>query len=286
MKQTRKIIIRDRIFSIDDLKRVASIFKTQQGLAKKADHHATTDFEIQFSDNTSVESDSTEILNDSVLTGPGRPVDVRFSFHNYSLNRRVSFAISHGDSTYGNIASVSADDHRWLSDIYVSLQNAIETAKPQTMWFRRHPGILLHLVALGAGSLMILVFTTIIQLSVMLLDLDTVITPTPDESKWKELLSRVAPLLYILIWFMRWMAGLPWAFDIRSWLLRLWPNIELDVGTEHLKVEKLQRRRLFARITMIVLPIITSVVYDAINYLPYTVACGCVLLSDRGVAQR
>ena len=86
MKVTKRITIRDRVFSISDLKNIAAIFAAQQELANRSKHLSYAKFIFQFSDNTSIESKSTEIVDSAVLDGPGRPYSVRFSFRNSYAN--------------------------------------------------------------------------------------------------------------------------------------------------------------------------------------------------------
>jgi len=56
--------------------------------------------------------------------------------------------------------------------------------------------------------------------------------------------------------------GIPWASEVRRWLLNLWPEIELDFGPEHLKVEKLRRLRISIVFSIAIIPIILTIVYD------------------------
>lgn len=262
MKRTRKIIIQNKIFTLDDLKRVAAVFDRQRQLAKKSDHHATTRFVVQLSDNTSIESDSTEVLNEGVLRGPGRPVEVQFSFLNYSLERDLSFRVSHGDSSYGNMATISGTEEKWINDNYVSLKEAIETVRPQTFWFRRHQTFGLHLIALAVGSLIQFCIEIFLGWLITYWGVDSIVKPLPPDSPWRAVIPKVLPMFYVVKWLIRWLIGMMWAFEVRTWLLRLWPNIELDFGSEHLKLEKLQRKRIVAFISLIVVPIVASLIYD------------------------
>lgn len=264
MKHSKKIIIRSRVFALDDLKRIGEVFEKQRKLADRSDHRAHSQFEIQFSDNTSVESHSTEILNDDVLNAPGRPVEIRFVFRNYSLDRHLSFSISHGESTYGNVATISASETTWLNDNFAALNKAIDTAKPQTFWFRKHPTLLLHLIAFGLGALIHLVIAAILWGIIYASGTQNLKIDVADD--WNAFLSALAPLWFTLLWLSRWFTGVIWAFPVRGWLLRLWPNIELDVGVEHMKIEKQQRQRLGIVLSLIVVPIATSAVYDAIIF--------------------
>ena len=126
--------------------------------------------------------------------------------------------------------------------------------------------MLLHLIALGVGSLIQLVLALATDGIFEATELSEVIKPLPDDSPWRSIVTKMSPLLYIALWVIRWFIGLWWALEIRSWLLSLWPHIELDVGTEHLKIEKMQRHRLMTVITVIVLPIATSMIYDLIKF--------------------
>ena len=90
MKQTRKLAVRDRVFGLADMERIAAIFAKQQQLARKSNHQASAQFEIKFSDDTSLEADSSDVLCD-MLNGPARPASVRFLFANYDLDRCLGF---------------------------------------------------------------------------------------------------------------------------------------------------------------------------------------------------
>lgn len=264
MKQTKKIIVENRIFTLDDLKRIAEVFDEQQKRARRSNHHATTTYEVQFSDNTSIESDSTEILNDNVFDAPGRPVELRFTFHNHSIDRHMSFSISHGDSTYGNTASITAAETTWVNDNFAKIKKAIDTAKPQTFWFRSHPALLLHFLSFGLGSLFLMTVTALAWAIVLLSGTQDLKISVSDE--WKAIFFTFTPLWYIPKWWFLWFVGFPWAFGLRDWLFRLWPNIEIDLGVEHLKTERIQRRRLVTVLSVIVFPIITAAIYDILAY--------------------
>jgi hypothetical protein len=59
--------------------------------------------------------------------------------------------------------------------------------------------------------------------------------------------------------------GLTFALPVRDWILELWPLIELDLGPEHLKIEKRRRARLAIVTAAIVLPILLRVLYDIVK---------------------
>ncbi len=269
MKQTRKIMIRDRVFALDDLRRIASVFEKQCQLAEKSGHDADIEYYVEFSDNTSVESDSTEVLDDDVLTRTGRPVRIRFDFRNWKLKRYLSFSVVHGDSScYGNEASASANEAPWVKENFLSLKEAIEIAKPQRLWPRRHKTLLLILIALGVGCLIRLFWRTVFGVVIWALDTRSVIRPLPEDSPLRILVVQSFPIVLLLDWLFHWAIGfMVFAFEIRSWFLSLWPSIELDIGPDHLKTERTRRKRLTTIVVLIVLPIALSAVHDVIQHL-------------------
>lgn len=68
MKETRKLQIRDKVFKIDDLKRLAGVFEEQSASAKENEEHHSIEYELHFSDDTTVES---ETLDSNKNTLPG-----------------------------------------------------------------------------------------------------------------------------------------------------------------------------------------------------------------------
>ena len=269
MKKTRKIFIESKVFALGDLKKIAEVFEKQQQLAQKADHNYRIEYSINFSNDTSIESDSTNILNEDTLRCPGRPIQVAFSFHNYTLCRHISFLLSHGDSRYkfNNQIEIRSSEDKWINDNFVLLKDAIDAVRPQEFWFRKHPTIGLHLIALGVGTFLQLLMQIIMNTILDYFSMESLVEKMSPNSEWRTVIRKAIPLLYLLLWNFRWLIGLTWAFDIRSWLLRLWPNIEFDFGSEHLKIEQKQRARLIVVLTLVIVPLILSFLYDFVVML-------------------
>jgi len=79
-------------------------------------------------------------------------------------------------------------------------------------------------------------------------------------------MSSAAPILYIWGWILRWGLGFMWgAFELRRWLLSLWPSVEFRFGLAHLQTEQIKRRRLLLVATLIVSPILTNLVAGLIQ---------------------
>ena len=136
---------------------------------------------------------------------------------------------------------------------------AIDTVRPQEFWFRRHPRLGFHLISLGIGSIYVYIGFAAFQLAERFVELPE-LSPASVEKMRRYLWA-----MYVFVWFSRWLAGIGSAFEVRRWLLSLWPNIELDFGSEHLNIEKKQRNRLMSVVTLIVFPIVTNIIFDLIT---------------------
>ncbi|MGB4781515.1 hypothetical protein [Candidatus Methylomirabilis sp.] len=261
MKQTRTIGISDRVFTSQDLARIATIFQNQADVS--GGEQGRCAYEVGYDDRTTVESDTAEVFSEESLNAPARPIAIRMSFRDYSRGRNLSLSLDHGDSAYRNAAVVSGSEPAWLAETFLALKEALDRTKPQEHWLRRHPTLLLNLIALGIGSLGVLLIDLVLTLFFNGLHLERVISPLPVTSPWRQVFAEATPALYVAGWFWRWLCGYMWgAFAVRRWLLATWPTIEFDFGLAHLHEEKQRRRRLNAVGALVVLPIVTTFVYD------------------------
>jgi hypothetical protein len=201
-----------------------------------------------------------EVLDDDVLARAGRPVRINFLFHNYTSGRHLSFCVTHGDSGYDNEVVVIASELPWLNDNFLSVRDAIDAVKPQSCWVKRHKTFVLYLIALGVGSSLGAFF------SILFDALNLPISPLPPSSPWRS--PRILAAVYLGIWFCRWFSGMWVAPEIRGWLFKLWPTIELDLGCEHLKLEKSRRERALFIMSVVVLPIAVTILCDIIRFSP------------------
>lgn len=271
MKETRKLHIKDKVFKIDDLKRFALIFEEQSNLARQNEEHSSLEYELLFSDDTTVESEALDILEDDILFSSKRPVSVQFSYHNYALNKRISLSLNHGDSSYGNTIIVSGQEREWVNDIFATLTEIIKGVAPQESWIKRHPTLLLNIIALGIGTFGYFLIDIILNLAFANIDLAKHIKPPKEGSLLYSLGLIIKSSLwffYLVEWVWKWCLGYLWgAFEIRRWFLNLWPTIELDLGPEHLKIEKRKRKKIYAVFGLIIIPIFTALIYDLFKHI-------------------
>lgn len=255
MKQTKRLKIRQRVFRINDLKRIANIFDEQAHLAKQSDHTYTVEYNFLFADDTAFESETLDILDDTVVEIK-RPVKVEFEFWCYEQNRRISLSITHGQGDYGNELRITADDPAWLNDNFSRLTDLINGAQPQSSWLTTLQWIFYILITIGIGSF-------INNFIVILL---SSLEPSQFSQSNQEILEKFKYAFIIDRTWANWLAyfSLGWlmALPITGWLISAWPNIELDFGLDHLKTEKKKRTRITFVVTLIVLPVVLSIFID------------------------
>lgn len=270
MKETRKLQIKNKVFRVADLKRLAGVFEEQTALAKESEEHYSIEYEMHFSDDTTVESETINILEDDILFTSKRPLSIQFSYHNYTLNKRISLSLNHGDSSYGNTIIVSGQEREWVNDIFARLSEALQGVTPQESWVKQHPTLMLNIIALGIGTFGHHLIGIIMNYTLTNFDLAKHITP-PQKGSFLHSLALIVKsniwFFHLIGWIWKWFLGFLWgAFEVRRWFLNLWPTIELDLGPEHLKIEKNKRKKVYAVLAMIIIPIITALLYDIMKF--------------------
>jgi hypothetical protein len=264
VKQTRKIMISEKVFTAEDLRRIAGIFEKQRMLASKSDHRASLKYNVELSDHTTLETDSPELFTNESLATPARPIAVGMSFDNYTLGRHMKLHLTHGeDSDFTNLAVVSGEEAAWLKENFVDIKEAVEKVQPQALWFRRHRFFLLSLISLGLGSLAMMISGYLLVPVLAALRVPPLISP---DSPWLQALRPSSPTAqFLLYWFWCWLIGFFFrARDVLWWLLDMWPGIEFRFGLAHLQSEQIRRRRLGAVATLIILPICTNLIASLI----------------------
>jgi hypothetical protein len=188
------------------------------------------------------------------------------SYRNLSDGRFISVSLAHGNSSYGNEATVRGAESAWVNANSQSLQDVLNRVKPQTSWVRRHETLLLNLIALGIGNAVI-VMGHILDGLILKMGWNPTLLRLP--ASWAQAFSTLhwlGPVLFLSIWVFRWLIGIfLGAPAVWRWLLAMWPSIEFDFGLPHLQIEKVQRQRLASVFVLIIVPIFTSLLYDLIK---------------------
>jgi hypothetical protein len=226
VKKARTITVSEKVFTSEDLRRIAAIFDRQRQLAEKSDHRASTEYGVRFEDQTTLETDSTGIFTDESLAFTSRPVRVNMSFRNYTLNRNMSLSLQHGD--YGSEARITAQEEAWLSENFMALFEALGKVRPQVFWWKKHGTLSVSLIAFGIGASVDLLGSLLKNL----IGPPTVSLPQGLESFMYFIDALPKFFLYVLrgLWLL--ITGfLGGAFPLYGWLQSAWPDVEFDFGS-------------------------------------------------------
>jgi hypothetical protein len=259
MRETRRYNIANRVFTKTDIMNIGKVFLDEYKSAQDAGHHSTVTFRISCTDNTSYESEDMGLFDEGSVVDLKRTISIGIAFDDYKLARGMYITLFNGGG-YDDCLAVKGDDQNWVNGVFIKIKEIVDSTKPQDNWIIRHRTFLLHLNALGIG---------IIVWSVLDFLLDSFVKPIENPSdtvKSMRAFFKTYPLCSVLfVWFLRWLPGIPYAYWIRDWLLKLWPPIEFDFGPEHLKVEKMRRFRISVVVSTIVIPLILAIVYDFVK---------------------
>jgi hypothetical protein len=263
MQQTRKIEIANRVFTISDLMRFAKILDGQS--SAEPDLRFSTTYEVAFEDELSIEGRAVEVFTQEELNRQSRPVTVEMRLRCQGADRYIRLNLRAGNQSYGNAIIIGSDDAGWLNANFTALNFALEKATPQTLWWRRHPTLLLNLIALGAGF----IYNFLVEYSTLAL-----IYSRPGLASYLHSLPTPAWLEPIggisgygpSGWVWRWLTGFIFAYWIRLWILSMWPSVEFNFGSPYLRPDN-RRQKLNAIMTLLVLPIIAAAIYDVVKAL-------------------
>jgi hypothetical protein len=269
LRETRRFQILNRVFDKGTITRLAAALVAQARDAADAGLRWRTEFEVVSVDGTSYESERTEdVFGDdtSIDLSPTRAIAMHFVGRDpqtHEATRDVSIKLRHGADS-GDLV-IRGDEHGWVVATFADMRRSIESAPPQMdLWSRFRP-LIFHATAIVGGfavsAVIHLVFTVLIRPQ----PIATVTLPL-----WLAQLAEIfrnTPVRWFANVFLAWMQGLWIAFWIDRYLARMWPSIELDLGPEHLRVERHRRRRLKWVGSAIALPLLIRTVYDLVKFI-------------------
>src|SRR5665213_1952657 len=105
--RTRRLILTEKVIRAQDLRRMADVFAHESKTAQEAGDDFSIAYAITFSDDTTLESPSSELFSEESLATPGRAIAIRMIFRSYSLSRRIDLSLAHGSTRINNSATVS-----------------------------------------------------------------------------------------------------------------------------------------------------------------------------------
>ncbi len=258
IRESRHVSIEMKIVKLEDLHRLAAVVKAEHSESLEQEQHSSASFLAGCADNSSFESEDIDIFGPESFLAKKRVLSASMEFHRYSDNSYISIDLNHGN--YGsNAITVVGTDSTWVNGITSKLSNIVDSFDPQSGFVRNHPRLLNGILALGYGSVFTWFVTAIPS------------SPPQDIPEWARILRELFDKAPILRTLFRYLIGIPVGIFPAFWttwqLSELWPTVEIQIGPEHLFVEKRRRKWIALVFTGGVLPLLLSVIYDVLKAL-------------------
>lgn len=264
MAETRRLTIRRKRFTKGDLRALGAVFLAEAESARAAGRSPHVTFLLKCDDGTEYSSEDLSHFSEGAEIDFKRPSSIQFQFADTSLDRWIDLSLSHGSSRDGTMrVSGSLGYKDWVAGVFTRLQERVEAAEPSKSWFTEHAVVAYHLLALGCGSVIVFVLSSLVSVGIgqgilVLSDNSGPVEP----GSVRIMFSRAPVLAYAFVWLVRWLFGgllAPW---VRDWILAAWPNVDIDAGPEHRKLEAIRRRRIATFILLGVVPLVVQFLYE------------------------
>ena len=263
-KETRRLTVKNKVFTKADVQRLARFFSSEYEAVRDSEqssaHYCALTFQVDCADGTSYESESVELLEDEGPIDIKKTNSLQMTLH--TLDQKVDFSIREGRYSEGSLIVRGCDKH-WVNGTFSTLEDIIDSVKPQDNWILRHRTSSLHLIALGTGSLIFLLLDALVYPHIPPIE-----NPSDSIQALRDYIWATPWFAFLFAWFLRWFMGISvLAFHLRSWLLDLWPQIEFDFGPEHMNLEVARRAKVVAVFSIVIIPIAIAIVPDILNTL-------------------
>jgi hypothetical protein len=257
-KEIRTQQINWRVFTKTDIRRIAQVLFNAYQNAEKNKHHSSIALRLYCHGGISYESDSLCILDDGGPLDIKKTQTIQITFNDYDSERNIGISIREGNYHEGEL-TVRGTDKNWVQGNFTTLQEIIDSVKPQDNLILKHKNFTFHIIAFGVGSLVFLVLQFLIF---QFIPAPRTIQISSDFIKSIILFVRENYLFrYLFLIFLLWLEGIfTFASPLHKWLVELWPKIEFDFGPEHLNKPKIRRQRMWVVASLVIIPIIVNII--------------------------
>lgn len=272
--ENRTYTIENKVFEPNHIKNLARLFQEEYNSSTTGkseysikERNIGLNFHLKCIEPISFESDSEELFKDNskAYTKRIKTIEMHFKEGN---EKRIKLVIQHGDDydkttkTYNNTSylEVSGKNEMWVNGMLSKLMDYLQSVPTQKRGILNYDQIMFYGLCLLGGYL------TIIGISLNMCRNDA-------NYYLKDLLKTDGLLVVsIMIIILSLFPGVLFAIPIHNWIERIkhnvFPSIELLLGPEHLLVSKIKKRRIIYVWTVIVLPIIISILCNIVtNYI-------------------
>jgi hypothetical protein len=247
VSETRRVKISNVIINLENLRELAKILDESAAKTQTSKYRRKS-FIINANDGSTYSSASSTIFLERGILDTKQITSIKMEFddHNGKMKPSIEIAIEHGDDkwrSFSNYILVKGNDSTWVNGVTRQFENIIAGWEPQAAWPR-------YIKWLASGLMAIAFSRGVISLL-------EAIAGRPIQATSLELILVYASLGAF--------SALP-AFLLVDSLLRLWPAVELRTGREYAQLLRKRRTRLGLIVTLVVLPLLMSLLYDLLKW--------------------
>jgi hypothetical protein len=190
-------------------------------------------------------------------------MEARFRGQTITSAESIDINLTHNPiSTFSTVNSIRVQgfDSNWVTGTLKQLEEITDAFKPQNTFVWKNRLVIGILLSLSIGYVLLNFF--LLPFMSLLYETSNKLPQRLVENPF--LLILVAGILQILFSLA---LGSSVALQIQKKLLSLYPSIELQIAPDHKQIEKQRRLWVYTVITLIVLPIVIQVGYEAIKSL-------------------
>lgn len=259
IRETRELTIRERVITLDNIRALSKILFDEFNSLNSEKSLTELSFSAKCIDESSFQSEDIEMFNKDSVLAKKRVERISMELRHYDSRSFIEIKLAHGNDEWRNGITIRGTDSKWVNGTLKSIEETIESFKPQNVLLYRKEHFIKSVFALGLGSLYIWVVTLIPY------------EPYSDTPAWANKLHSILSSIplgnYLFKYLIAFGVGYIPADYLYKKLKGLWPSVELQIGPEHTYIER--RRRVWIAYALIlgVLPLLSSMAYDLIKNL-------------------
>lgn len=255
----RQVYIRDKVVGLRSIQALARFVIAQADDIPSEDREKVDlTLVARCEDGSSFQSDDISIFADDSRVWQRRVTHFSATYSFYPSKARIEISVKNGADQA--LIAVSGRNRIWVAGTLESLVGIFGSFPPQENFYLKHRRLMNFLVAMGIGSILMFLLS--------LLSVSSSEAKEPEDLRWLvDAMNRFPIIQYFFKYTLTWFLGWPWTDNITRYFSLLWPSIELQVGPDHLLIEK-RRRKLYGGIFLLgVLPLSLSIVLDLLKAL-------------------
>ena len=153
--ESRNLIVKHRIFDLNDIKKVALIIDNLSSTFEANDKKFRVKYSASCFDGSSFTSKDVTLFDQDSILNNKRVESVEVEFISYATDEYIDIRLSHGDtnSLFSNRITVTGSDSNWVNGTLKKLEETLEAVKPQNTFLNKYRFPIHLVLAIGIGTI-------------------------------------------------------------------------------------------------------------------------------------